>query len=282
MNEQVKELKQQIFKITAHRNDSIRSNETLAFKAFISYSFATQFSDFIKRYKHYGVSEATLEESIYVRPSHFQIDEKLFNSFDLGALIQATNLYSQIVKDLPPFTDVLSMLLEEILLTHKRGSDLGQFLTPRDIADSLTELFNEEQSLRTEPYSIGDICVGAGSLILPPLKMKAIETPEKIGLIKLVLNDIDPIMCTAVALQLITNTVQHNTDLNAVTLTCANAITEYNKKDTMVFGIRTPQIVFDRISEIRNHKKAVRQYDHFSSMIHNVLNIEKVLHSEHH
>lgn len=278
MNEQLKEMKNQIFKITAHRNDSIRNNETTAFKAFIAYSFATQFSDFIKRYKHYGVTETVLEESIFLRPSHFGMDEKLFNSFDLDALIQATNLYSLIVKDLPPFTDVLSMLLEEILLTHKRGSELGQFLTPTDIAGSLTELFNEEQLLRTEPYSIGDICVGAGSLILPPLKMKAINTPEKIGLIKLVLNDIDPIMCTAVALQLITNTVQHNIDLNGLTITCANAITEYNKKDSMVFGFKTPSIVFERIKEIKEHKKAASQYDHLSSMIRNVLTTERSLH----
>lgn len=278
MNEQVKELKKQIFKITAHRNDSIRNNETTAFKSFIAYSFATQFSDFIKRYKHYGVSEAVLEESIFVRPSQFEMDEKLFNSFDLDALIQATNLYSQIVKDLPPFTDVLSMVLEEILLTDKRGSHLGQFLTPRDIADAMGEMWNEEQLERTEPYKIGDICVGAGSLILPSLKMKAVETPEKIGLINLVLNDIDPIMCTAVALQLITNTVQHNIDIGGLTLTCANAILEWTKKDTMVFGFKTPSIVFERIKEIKEHKKAASQYDHLSSMIRNVLTTERLMH----
>ncbi|GKQ45110.1 hypothetical protein [Pseudomonas syringae] len=163
----------------------------------------------------------------------------------------AAALYKELVEALPAFSDVLMTLIEDIYLTNKHGEGLGQYLTPPDIAYLVDELIEASESvlpqLRNEPYGVQDDCSGAGSLTLPRAKREAAKGRQCIRLLNVKVNDLDPFMCCAAALQFVASTVVHEQDLHQLQVTCSNALTETKPHSKSMVVIKTPEKLFERV-----------------------------------
>lgn len=125
LNEQVKELKNSIFKITEHLNDSESNNQILAFKKFVNMSLKISLDRFLERYKLYGVKNDKngnfhLSNSISLGEGFLISDDEKFlllddadeqlNEVNIGNYINSFRIYERIVKSQKPFTDVISAL----------------------------------------------------------------------------------------------------------------------------------------------------------------------------
>lgn len=145
-----------------------------------------------------------------------------------GLLQEAFDIYMHEVKDNELFADVIGMQYDEYL-----GKSLGQFLTPPDVADALAMLqlqgFKERIEAK-EHFNIGDICNGAGALLLGALRVIVNECgKEALRYVHLVGNDLDPLMCRMCAVQLLFPSFMHNAPIGSVNLSQGNTITDYSK-----------------------------------------------------
>jgi type I restriction-modification system DNA methylase subunit len=130
-----------------------------------------------------------------------------------------------------PFTDIIGMIYDE---TAHKGNNLGQFLTPPDVADVLGELL---VGLKPDPIrkslSIGDFCgCGAGSLILG--QIKAIynqQGEEALTHLNVVANDLDACMAKMATVQVVFSSIVHRMPLSSFTAFNANTIAQYREMD---------------------------------------------------
>ena len=275
----IKDLKASIFQITSHHTVGLRANQDLAFAVFVKFSLGVMLNQLIERYRHYGVTDTELAEHIYIDDTHFSLDEKLFSTLNIQALATSVRLYKEVVEALPAFSDVLMKPIEEIGLDGKKGEGLGQFLTPPDLANLLDELINTDaksESQRTA-YRLYEACCGAGSLVLPKVMTKAIEGRHRTRLIDLEMNDLDPFMCCAAALQFVSGIVVHEQDLHQLRVTCSNALTETKPHSKSMVVIKTPQKLFSRVEEAHNQRiqQTIGLYGNFNSLTKKVLNKSK-------
>lgn len=170
-------------------------------------------------------------------------DEKKYSATELETINQMVSSYLQTVKSKKPFEDVLS----DALASHLSGS-WGQYLTPTDLAKSLSEFqiisyLNsiKESHSKKQPYRIGDICgCGAGSLLMATLGTIYNHSPELLSCISVTGVDLDETMCKLTASQLAFNCIIHNIDIFNIEVHHCHAITEYGVKDN------TSIFVFDR------------------------------------
>lgn len=117
-------------------------------------------------FNQFAIKSGFIEKSIILTDRHkFNVEEKFYNQFDTEIIDTANLISLEIQKQ--PLTDVFNNIFEECYLTGKQGEWLGQYLTPNDVSELLTELVNLNKESN---YSIGDICAGTGSLIFPLLK----------------------------------------------------------------------------------------------------------------
>ncbi|EJG2257341.1 TPA: hypothetical protein ACMDU7_000547 [Vibrio parahaemolyticus] len=148
-----------------------------------------------------------------------------------------------------PFKDVLGELMTELdMLDTGIKSKLCQNLTPGDLSDVVSRMLND-----TSKPSLSDICCGTGVLILSNLKIR-LESNTNDG-IKLVLNDMDSLMCKICMIQIEWNNSIHIKGLfplsyiiyNHNTITeykhFANGITEQSK----VVGCSDPRLITDDV-----------------------------------
>lgn len=250
----VKNLKNTICKIYENRAQSDRDNQDDSFRLFIKMALITQLHMFIDRYRHYGLSEAEISQSFTMDTSYFEVTHKQIADCDLKALGSCVNQYTSIVANNPAYTDVLSLVVEELFLDGKKGNKFGQFLTPNDLAIACAELMPMDSS---KPFNVGDIACGSGSLILAPLMLVMRENPHHIKNGKIYANDIDSFMCCTVALQIIVNTLCHDIDPYGFKLHCSDAIREWGTAKPYVVAFETPQKVFDARAEI--HQEMLRE-----------------------
>lgn len=205
----------------------------------------------VARYRHYGITDLELTEHIFIDDTHFALDEKLFSTVNVEALATSVRLYKEVVEALPPFSDVLTMLIEEIALFRRTGEGLGQFLTPTDlsslIGSLLHELESQQRTIGRDSWTFYDSTCGAGSLQLPRVAIEAGKGREKTRLINLEMNDIDPLMCCAAALQFVASVVIHKQDLHQLRITCSSALTETKPHSKSVVVIKTPEKLFERV-----------------------------------
>lgn len=259
---QIETLRKNIFKIYENRPDSDSSNQEDSFKLFIKAALNCQLQLFIARYKRYGLSEAETVQCIVIRPSIFEITQKQIDDCDSDALTKALLHYVEIVTTNPPYTDVLSHLLESIMLAGKRNNRLEQFLTPPWLAECFAELMPMQNT--NKAFKLAEFCCGAGTLLLAPLALMMSRNPQHARNATVIANDIDPIMCCTTALQIVANTVIHDIDLCEFSQHCSNVITEWTEGNPFVIRFKTPAKVFEARAKIREEKlRACGYYDIF-------------------
>lgn len=257
---QIENLRKTIFNIYENRPDSDSTNKEDSFKFFIKAALNCQLQLFIARYKRYGLSEAETVQCIVIRHQIFDISQKQMDDCDTSALTNALLQYVEIVASNPPYTDVLSFLLESIMLAGKRANRLEQFLTPPWLAEFLAELMPMQNT--EKPFKLAEFCCGAGTLLLAPLALMMSRNPRHAKNATVIANDIDPIMCCTTALQIIANTVVHDIDLCEFSQHCSNVITEWTEGNPFVIRFKTPVKVFEARARIREEKlRACGYYD---------------------
>lgn len=262
LKNQIETLRKTIFEIYENRPDSDSTNKEDSFKLFIKAALNCQLQLFIARYKRYGLSEAETVQCIVIRPSIFEITQKQIDDCDSDALTKALLQYVEIVTTNPPYTDVLSHLLESIMLAGKRDNRLEQFLTPLWLAECFAELMPMQNT--NKAFKLAEFCCGAGTLLLAPLALMMARNPHHAKNATVIANDIDPIMCCTTALQIVANTVVHDIDLCEFSQHCSNVITEWTEGNPFVIRFKTPAKVFEARARIREEKlRACGYYDIF-------------------
>lgn len=221
------EFKSDLFKIGAKLGGSERRNKEASYKMFIDYAFKSMLQA-LSLMQTFGAE-------LYMKK---RVEESQWNVKDSPELGQSVKSYCELVRACDPFTDVFSMLHEELLLTGRRGEGLGQFFTPPDLADALAELM----PVLTAGKTIEDYCCGAGSLPLAALKRCAMTAPEALSTVTLILNDIDELACKVAFLQVVANMLVHRVQIGKVRMFNCNAITEWSEPNTLLVGYKAPDI----------------------------------------
>ncbi|KPY97999.1 hypothetical protein ALQ37_200202 [Pseudomonas syringae pv. aptata] len=256
LKNQIVNLKKTIFKITKNVIDSDSKNQTLAFKCFVQLALHTSIHNLTKRFEHHGLSPFMLDHHLVVGEALIQYEgrHEALTHIDESSLIDAVNLYNHIVKKNEPFTDVLSLLAEEITISKKQAKSLGQYMTPPDLARAVASLLNPDD-YPDKPTKVCDFCVGYGALILGRIEKGLKANPKSLRHVEVIVNDIDPFMSNVTALQIITNTVHNNLDIKELVVLCSDVIKDYRSGNaSFVIKYRTPQIVLDDIERIHKEK----------------------------
>ncbi len=156
--------------------------------------------------------------------SHYKEEPKAWN-----LLQELFNEYLHVINDNEPFADIVGMMYDE---TAHKGNNLGQFLTPPDLADLLGELLiaGNPESI-TKDMLIGDFCgCGAGSLILG--QIKAIYNhhgKDAVKHLNVVANDLDACMSKMATVQTVFSSIVHRIPLGSFTTFNANTVTQYSE-----------------------------------------------------
>lgn len=254
----IKALKSSIFQITSHHTGGKRANQDLALSVFVKFSLGVLLNQLVARYRHYAIPDSEILEKVFIDNTHFSIDKKLFDTLNAEALAKSVRLYKEVVEGLPAFSDVLMSVIEEMYLADKNGEGSGQYLTPPDLAYLIDELVEASESVlaqpRNEPYGVQDDCSGAGSLTLPRAMREAAKGRQCIRMLDVKVNDIDPSMCCAAALQFVASIVVHEQDLHQLQVTCSNTLTETKPHSKSVVVIKTPDKIFERVQLAHTNK----------------------------
>ncbi|EMM2241340.1 hypothetical protein E6W26_29080 [Pseudomonas aeruginosa] len=230
----VKELKSKIFAITKHMNLGRRDADDTAYKLFIDHSYKALIQAWW--FVNGGLTNGS---ALYANEQWKTPD---VDSKALIAIERAVTHYLHMVRQAEPFTDLLSMLHEEILLTGRRGDRLGQFLTPADLAQALSCLVMDDDEIRSMRgvKTIAEPTCGVGSMILAPLARIAAIDPTKISLMDVLINDIDTLMCKAATVQLLASSMMHKMPFYKLKVYNCNLILDWSKADTLMLGIIPP------------------------------------------
>lgn len=226
----IKNLQSKIFSITKNMNLSERSSQELAYKIFVEHAYKAILQAWVQ------VNGCGFGTAFYVNDSWITTPVK---DLDLALVEKAVITYMNMVKESEPFTDILSMLHEEILLTGKRGERLGQFLTPPDLSNLVSELLMTDDDIRSMDTVkvLSEPCCGSGSMILAPLARIAKVDRSKVRFMRVMLNDIDTLMSKAATLQVVASSMMHGIKLNRLMVFNCNLITEWSKKHTLMVGL---------------------------------------------
>lgn len=261
LKNQIVNLKKTIFKITKNVLDSDSENQTLAFKCFVQLALHTSIHNLTQRFEHHGLPSFMLEHHLVVGEALIQYEgrQEALAQIDQSSLIDAVNLYNHIVKQNEPFTDILSLLAEEITISKKQSKSRGQCMTPPDLARAVVSLLNPDD-YPDEPTKVCDFCVGYGALILARIGKGLKANPKSLKHAEVIVNDIDPFMCNVTALQVITNTVHNNLDIKELVVLCSDVIKDYKSGNaSFVIKYRTPQIVIEDVERIHKEKALAKE-----------------------
>ncbi len=105
-----------------------------------------------------------------------------------------------------PFSDILGKVSAELnVLDSGSKSKLCQHFTPDHVSNAVSRMlgFGNEK----EQYTLSDICVGSGSLILGSLKNHFQSGSNQA--VSLILNDLDELMCKVCQIQVHYNNILH-------------------------------------------------------------------------
>lgn len=246
------EFKNKLFKIGFKSCRSEQKNSEESYKTFIEYSFK-QAIDYMNMYLAIGCD-------VFLHDDQKNSLDKIDNSHELDGVF---TLYCQLVKTHKPFTDLFSLLHEDLLLSGRRGEGLGRFYTPPSFADGLAELM----PVVGNKLLVGDICSGAGSLKLAALKRLANENPESLGCLSIVLTDIDELACKVAFLQIAANMIVNRTPIGSVKMFRCNLITEWRTAGTLMVQYKAPDSVIKRSLKARK----VKTFNEVIGMVRNGL-----------
>lgn len=142
-------------------------------------------------------------------------------------LLEIVEDFMRAIKDAQPFEDVIGSLYDEYL-----GQTLGQFLTPKDVADALAAIQLVLMDKPTEKLVIGDPCgSGAGSLVLALMRrILHMHGEDSIKLLEVIVMDLDPNMVRLCTVQIVMSSVMHNVPIFGLEAHCGNTITDYSPR----------------------------------------------------
>ncbi|WP_132577675.1 N-6 DNA methylase [Pseudomonas aeruginosa] len=230
----MKKLLDSIYQITKNEKESESRNLEKAFKVFVNFSLSQLLLVYMRKtgssQERFLITKDVISSDI----SNFSCDSKV--------LLNALSEYMKVVVSEEPFTDTLSETYEELFLTGRRGERLGQFMTPPDLSRAVSKLMLDDSAVSAieKPIWFSEPCCGTGSMALATLHRIWSLNPEKLGLVNLLLNDIDETMVRVALLQVLSSVVLHNLDLNEVRSFNANLITEYFSDNTHFISFRKP------------------------------------------
>lgn len=260
----IKKLKESIFAITKNDRDSNKRNIEKAFKLFIEMSLFCILHKKLEDMKSEGLSlEAIQGRLLVAQPIIEESANFVLTDKNSPLLDKAIQIYLDVVRESPPFTDVLSLLYEEILLNGKGGEALGKFYSPPNLSYKCSKFtFDMQDILDTDkPLTFGEFCCGSGSLILGSLRRVYEVNPAKLENITVVMNDIDALAVKAAYLQVIASCFVHNLKLDELVVFNCNLITEYNNKKSS-YGYRfekttnkTPAEILELMKECESMAK---------------------------
>lgn len=277
IEQQIKALKASIFQITSHQTGGKRAKRDLALSIFIKFNLGVMLNQLVARYRHYGATDLELTKHVFIDDTYICLDAKLFSSINLAALARSAQIYKGVVEALPVFSDVLHSLTEDIWLDDQKGNGLGQYLTPPDLANligNLIDVCESDRDKRTQPYVIHDDCSGAGSLTLPAAQREARVGRHRTQLLNLMVNDIDPLMCCAAALQFVSSMVVHEHDLHQLRVTCSNTLTETKPNSKSMVVIKTPEKVLlnVKLAHDQHMQEKLQLFKNMNSLTNRILN----------
>lgn len=150
-----------------------------------------------------------------------------YDENDLARLKEIVTAYLELVAASEPFDDVLGGLYDSYL-----GEDLGQFFTPKDVAQLIGQLsgsmaLSEESVASRTPHRINDFCCGGGSLGLGYIyQVYKKHGKEGVALLDVHAQDICPHMCRLATLQIMASSLIHGIPLHGLTVQCGNALSQ--------------------------------------------------------
>jgi hypothetical protein len=240
LNVKIKQLRDKMFEVTSSQNHSQTENEKLAYALFVEMSLQSVVMGIIKQYESKDYSFSEIQRCFYIPKEmiHLSKDVEL-NPSSAASLKQAFGLYLDIVREAPAFTDVLSLLQEEIYLTAGRGKRSGQFFTPHTLAAAMAKLMPPTHR-PDEPIVIAEVCCGSGALVLAPLSKLYADNPDALKDVSILMNDIDTLSVKAALLQILSSSFMHDIELREIQAYNANLITEWKIGEMTLFCYRRP------------------------------------------
>jgi hypothetical protein len=111
-------------------------------------------------------------------------------------------------------------------------------------------------------------------LTLPAAQREARVGRHRTQLLNLMVNDIDPLMCCAAALQFVSSMVVHEHDLHQLRVICSNALTETKPNSKSMVVIKTPEKVLlnVKLAHDQHMQEKLQQFKHMNSLTNRILN----------
>lgn len=210
------------------------------------------FMNYFPRTRYYLDHSMTAEVRRYEHdPEAWQLLQELVLDF-MGA-----------IKEAEPFEDVMGSLYDEYL-----GQALGQFLTPKDVADALAGIQLALMDKPTEKLMLGDPCgCGAGSLVLAQLRcILAKHGIESMKYLEVLVMDLDPNMVRLCCVQIVLSSIMHAIPIHGLEAHCGNTITDYaprpGAKPTLSLGwrpIMSKEEYFEADPQVQAYNKLMRK-----------------------
>jgi len=161
------------------------------------------------------LSIMTIMKNNQLSPLHRKpIFRPVENGLELStSLLGKAKLWFDLVKETEPFADNITELYELDFMKGKKGDGLGFFSTPDDISNLIIKLQNINKERKSEIY---DMCCGTGSLCLASLRSDHNNS--------YMLNDMDELMTSISAMQILSNIATHKIYPKDLTITNSNAL----------------------------------------------------------
>lgn len=229
--------KSDLVKVGSNLGGSEQKRSEEAYKLFIEYAFNLTYRSW--RIFNIDPDESKDNGSASIMRTSALASLRKVNCLD--ELGQAFISYCELVQHCEPFTDVLTMLHEEYLLSGRKGEGLGSFYTPSDISNLKAELMFTDAVAIEKVF--GDDCSGAGSLTLGVLKRAYKQSPVLLNTWTVELADIDELACKAAFVQIVASMVTHQIPIHKVKIFNHNILTEWRKEENLMVMLRSPDLV---------------------------------------
>lgn len=239
MNSQEKQnllgkFKNELLNVSNYLKGSEKGKLSESYKLFIEYSFQMICYAWIDKNMDrrldngawfYVCQDAKVDYNVF--QDNYALGDALLSYFDLVAAHE-------------PFTDLLTMVHEDLLLSGKGGEGIGQFFTPSDLSNLLSELAFVSGCFTGAIQS--DDCSGAGSLTLGLLKRRFKADPESLKSLTVEMTDIDELACKAAFIQVAASILSHDIAMKRVLVFKSNVLTEYGENRRLLVELQSPSI----------------------------------------
>lgn len=188
-------------------------------------------------------------------------------------LAELSKMWLKAIQAAEPFEDVMGSAYDQQL-----GEQLGQFLTPPDIARLLAEVnlaCSKDQIdsnlEKGEPVFVGDDCgCGAGSTLLAWLVgFHSSYGPHKLMSVAVDGQDLDQAMCQLTAVQLFWSAAIHGLPLGGIAVRLGNALTEPDAPAVFT-AVFSPEKVHEAIERQKTYQALRQQAQAFDKLTRKV------------